>query len=176
MKPYLPFDTGPDLITFIVVFFLLLGCQPDKDNTDSNGERGRTLDYEREVTFINQSGKPVTIIEVAVADEPSERSTGLMDVNNLPSDKGMLFIFETEEPRSFWMANTPLSLDIIFVNSEMEIVRIHTNTQPFSENNFLSGEPAKYVVEATGGFCITHDIQEGMKISISDTETGKTEP
>jgi uncharacterized membrane protein (UPF0127 family) len=89
-----------------------------------------------------------------------------MDVRNLPKSNGMLFIFEENQPRSFWMANTPLSLDIIFVNEAREIVRIHHNTQPFSESSFESEKPAKYVIETNSGYCISHDIQEGMKVSL----------
>lgn len=89
----------------------------------------------------------------------------MMDVRDLPKSKGMLFIFEENQPRSFWMANTPLPLDIIFVNENKEIVRIHHSTQPFSEQNFESGDPAKYVIETNAGFCVSHDIQEGMKVS-----------
>lgn len=88
-----------------------------------------------------------------------------MDVRELPKSKGMLFIFENDQPRSFWMANTPLPLDIIFVNAEKEIVRIHHSTQPFSEKSFPSEKPAKFVIETNGGYCIAHDIQEGMKVS-----------
>lgn len=104
-------------------------------------------------------------MEVAVADDNHERNQGLMDVRDLPSSKGMLFIFDENQPRSFWMANTPLPLDIIFVNADKEIVRIHHNTQPFSEKSFASDEPAKYVVETNAGYCISHDIQEGTKVS-----------
>jgi len=116
------------------------------------------------VSFISAAGDTLSSVEVAVADEDSERNQGLMDVRDLPQSKGMLFIFEQNQPRSFWMANTPLSLDIIFVNEDMEIVRIHHSTQPFSENNFESGQPAKYVVETNAGYCIAHDIQEGMQV------------
>lgn len=89
-----------------------------------------------------------------------------MDVRDLPESKGMLFIFENNEPRSFWMANTPLSLDIIFVNNEGEIVRIHHSAQPFSEKNVKSDKPAKYVIETNAGYCISNDIQEGMNVSL----------
>jgi uncharacterized membrane protein (UPF0127 family) len=89
-----------------------------------------------------------------------------MDVSDLPQSKGMLFIFEENEPRSFWMANTPLPLDIIFVNEDGEIVRIHHSTQPFAEENYTSGQPAKYVIEVNAGYCVSHDIQEGMKVSL----------
>ncbi|MFH5885376.1 DUF192 domain-containing protein [Halalkalibaculum sp. DA3122] len=145
---------------------LILGCHSQKsDRSNESQQRGRTLDYTRQVTFLSSSGESIVTVDVAVADNDAERSAGLMDVNQLPKNKGMLFIFDNEEPRSFWMANTPLSLDIIFINEKMEIVRIHHNTQPFTENNFVSEEPAKYVVEVNGGFCVAHDIQEGMSIT-----------
>ena len=137
---------------------------PKKSNTKNTDDRSRSLEYVRTVSFISAAGDTLSSVEVAVADEDSERNQGLMDVRDLPQSKGMLFIFEQNQPRSFWMANTPLSLDIIFVNEDMEIVRIHHSTQPFSENNFESGQPAKYVVETNAGYCIAHDIQEGMQV------------
>lgn len=139
------------------------GCGKKESNPDKE-PAGRTIEFTRDLHFLTAGDDTVTTISVAVADEQAERSQGLMDVNNLPAQKGMLFIFEREEPLSFWMANTPLSLDIIFANSDREIVRIHHNTQPFAEKNFHSEQPALYAVETNGGFCIAHDIQEGMKI------------
>lgn len=146
---------------------LISACSeaPKKSDT-KNTDRSQTLDFVRSISFITDQGDTLTTIKAAVADEESERSEGLMDVRNLPESKGMLFIFEKNEPRSFWMANTPLPLDIIFVNAEKEIVRIHHNTQPFSEKSLASGDPAKYVIETNAGYCISHDIQEGMKVSL----------
>jgi len=116
------------------------------------------------VTFLNAADEPITSIDVAIADSEQETQLGLMFVNELEEDKGMLFVFNQSSPRSFWMANTPLPLDIIFVNSDFEIVRIHRNTPPFSRESFSSEAPAQYVVEVIGGFTVRHDIQEGMKI------------
>lgn len=74
------------------------------------------------------------------------------------------FIFTNEEPQSFWMQHTPLSLDMIFVNKENEIVKIHKNTTPFSEQSYPSGRPAKYVVEVNAGYTDKFQIEEGDKI------------
>lgn len=145
-----------------------LGCS-NNNGKDSATDKGRTIDYTREITFLNAEGEDITTIEVAVADDANERNMGLMDVNNLPKDKGMLFIFEEQQPLSFWMANTPLSLDIFFVNESREIVRIHQNTQPFSDKNLSSEKPARYVIETNSGFSLSHDIQEGMKVAFRDT-------
>ncbi len=151
------------LITTLSLTFVFFSCTQEEAN--ENQQEGRTLTYERSISFLDTNDDTLTTIDVAIADTDKERNQGLMDVRNLPSDKGMLFIFDENQPRSFWMANTPLSLDIIFVNASFEIVRIHHSAQPYSEKSFTSEKPAKYVIETNGGFCISHDIQEGSKVS-----------
>lgn len=160
MKSYLT------VLCALSLLIISLGCSQENESSNSqNDQDGRTLTFERSIAFLSTSNDTLTTIQAAIADDDKARSQGLMDVRDLPAQKGMLFIFEENQPRSFWMANTPLSLDIIFVNSDFEIVRIHNNAKPFSEKNFESEKPAKYVIETNGGFCISHDIQEGSKVS-----------
>lgn len=150
----------------VLVLSLLTGCaQPKKNSDTQSNDRSRTLEYSRIISFLSVDGDTLSTIEAAVADDTDERNHGLMDVRDLPKAKGMLFIFEKNEPRSFWMANTPLPLDIIFVNEDKEIVRIHHSTQPFSEKSLISEKPAKYVIETNAGYCVSHDIQEGLKVN-----------
>ncbi len=78
--------------------------------------------------------------------------------------RGMLFIFEYEKKQSFWMRNTFIPLDIIFVNKNYEIVKIHKNTQPFADTSYPSEAPAIYVVEVNGGFTDKYSVKEGDKI------------
>lgn len=154
------------LTALLLVFLSVLpGCGSNEQ--PQQRETGRTLTYTGSVTFLTSDKDEITTIEVAIAETPEQRSLGLMDVRNMPTNKGMLFIFEHEEPLSFWMANTPLPLDLIFVNRSMQIVRIHHNAQPYSERQFPSGEPAIYVVEVNAGFCLDHDITEGQFIRYS---------
>lgn len=152
------------IVIIIGIAIFLAGCSQDEPKKKETSQEGRTLEYSREVTFMDSDGDEITTIQVAVADDADERNMGLMDVNNLPSDKGMLFIFEEQEPLSFWMANTPLSLDIFFVNESREIIRIHQNTRPFSDKNLTSEKPARYVIETNSGFSLSHDIREGMRV------------
>lgn len=150
-------------LLLLLIPFLFISCQSEKPEQNSDSE-GRTLNYTGQLSFLTADGNEITTVQIAVADDEASRSAGLMDVRSLPEQYGMLFIFDDEQPRSFWMANTPLPLDIIFVNSDMEIIRIHRNTQPYSEKNFASDLPAKYVVEVNAGFTTKHDITEGAKI------------
>lgn len=126
--------------------------------------QGTQIVVERTIQIVTT--KDTLTIEVALADNDQERAAGLMDVRELAPNQGMLFIFPTEEPRAFWMANTPLPLDMLFINEAGEIVRIHRDTQPFSEQQYPSEKPAKYVLEMEGGYCVDHDILEGMNVVI----------
>lgn len=144
------------------VVLLLWGCQTE---TESSTSTARELVIEDTVEFILKDGQSLPL-EVALADDNDERAAGLMYIRSMDENQGMLFVFEDEQPRSFWMANTPLALDMLFVNESYEIVTIHRNTQPFSQRNFTSEIPAKYVIEVNGGYTIRHDIQEGMSVRI----------
>lgn len=76
----------------------------------------------------------------------------------------MLFVFPEEQPLSFWMKNTPLPLDIIYINTDFTIVHIATNTTPYSTAQIPSRHPAKYVLEVNGGFCQQQGIVAGDQI------------
>lgn len=153
----------------IILFFFLIAACGNKESKDKKMERsGRQLDFAGEVSFLNKQGEAISTIKVAVADEPNERNQGLMDVTNLAFDEGMLFVFEEEDELSFYMANTPLPLDIMFVDSDSTIIRIHHSTTPFSDKQLTSDGPAQFVVETNGGYSIANDIHEGMKIRIEN--------
>ncbi|MGB3017511.1 MAG: DUF192 domain-containing protein [Ignavibacteria bacterium] len=121
---------------------------------------------EGELEFLKKDKKQVIRkIEVEVADNDREREIGLMYRKSMDDNKGMFFIFNKEEPQSFWMKNTIMPLDIMYVNLANEIVKIHKNTVPFSESSIPSGKPATYVVEVAAGFTDRHGIAEGDLIS-----------
>lgn len=160
------------LISFVLSsLFSISACNDNQQQSEHQTEESiRELDFTGQVSFIKDEGDAISTIKVAVADNNQSRSEGLMNVTELPDDSGMLFIFENDQPRSFWMANTPLPLDILFINSDMSIVRIHRNTQPYSQESIQSDAPARFVVEVNGGYTIEHDIREGMSISIEDVD------
>ncbi len=104
-------------------------------------------------------------IFVEIADSDSEQTAGLMFRNNLPENQGMLFIFKEEEIRSFWMKNTYISLDIIFLNSEKEVINFYESAEPLNETKkYISASPCKYVLEVNGGWSKNHSLEEGDKI------------
>ena len=111
-----------------------------------------------------QNNDTLSVIDIEVADNNQRRARGLMYRKSLPADAGMLFVFDEEEIQGFWMKNTYIPLDMLFVNADNEIITIHTNTAPLKEWNYASTRPALYVVEVNAGYCAQKQITEGDKI------------
>ena len=119
---------------------------------------------EGEVTFLKK-GQPFKKIEVEIAENEAERNKGLMFRSYLPDSVGMLFIFEQPGDHSFWMKNTSIPLDIIYVGPDKKIVSIAQNTQPYSEESIPTYGLVQYVVEVNAGFTKQNNIQSGDVIS-----------
>ncbi len=116
------------------------------------------------------TGKGNVSFGVEVADTPVKRTIGLMNRSALNEKVGMLFIFDTEQIVSFWMKNTLIPLDMIFISAGKKIVHIERNTQPckiLDCQTYSSEKPAKYVVEISGGLTEKLGIKEGDKAEIS---------
>jgi uncharacterized membrane protein (UPF0127 family) len=107
----------------------------------------------------------VKSIAIELADEESERQQGLMYRSSMKNDNGMLFVFNEMEDRAFWMKNTKIPLDIIYVSDQRRIVSISENTIPFSLESIPSSGPARYVVEVNAGFTAEFGINAGDSIS-----------
>ncbi len=108
------------------------------------------------------------VINLELATTPLERQKGLMFRTNLEEDSGMLFIFPDEQIRYFWMKNTLIPLDMIFIDSDNKIIDIQT-AEPCMEDpckNYISKFPAKYVLELNMGYTERNDIYIGDKINI----------
>lgn len=119
---------------------------------------------EGEVTFVKK-GQPFKKIEVEIAENEAERNKGLMFRSYLPDSVGMLFIFEQPDEYKFWMKNTSIPLDIIYVGPDKKIVSIAQNTQPYSEESIPPYGLVQYVVEVNAGFTKQNNIQSGDAIS-----------
>ena len=116
---------------------------------------------------------PVTV-SVEIANTPTTREHGLMYRNDLGADAGMLFLFPREEPLQFWMKNTPLPLDMIFIDTSQTIVGIVADTRPFSTQGRGVGKPSRYVLEVHAGFCAAHGIAAGDKVDFVQVPDGAT--
>jgi uncharacterized membrane protein (UPF0127 family) len=115
------------------------------------------------IEIASSSGRHVFSVEVAKNDQ--ERARGLMYRKELPEGRGMLFDFQREQDVGFWMKNTYIPLDMIFIRADGTIARIAANTEPLSERTVPSGGPVRYVLEVIGGTAGKLGIQPGDKVS-----------
>ena len=107
--------------------------------------------------------------QLEVARTPSERARGLMERASLPEDAAMLFVFEREEYLSFWMKNTLIPLDILYLNAQgvvVDVQTMHTQTgSPESELKlYLSAQPARFAVEMNAGRAEALGIVPGTQV------------
>ena len=155
------------LIAVVSAAYLLFPSNGNKI-TENKLEQGSGTSYEfkkeGELTFVSSGGKFLSQIDIEIAGNEEERTQGLMFRDKMDENEGMFFIFDFETRQSFWMKNTLIPLDIIFVNKEDKIVKIHKNTHTLSEESYPSGAPAIYVVEVNAGYCDKFSIKEGDKI------------
>jgi len=161
------------IVTFIIivavaiflVFINILRTNNDQGNTKLvKNYSAFEFTKHGELTFNSPDSEFKAKIDIEIAEDDEARGQGMMYRSKMLESQGMFFIFTREEPQSFWMRNTPLSLDIIFVNKNNEIVKIHKNTTPFSESSYATLQPAIYVVEVLAGYTDTYGIKEGDKI------------
>ena len=108
------------------------------------------------------------VYQLELADTPAARQQGLMHRYELGDVDGMLFVWPEEDHRSFWMKNTPLSLDILFFSSELTLVSRHENTIPFSTVKLPSGKTARYVIELKAGQAELHGMKIGSLLILPD--------
>ncbi len=153
------------LVLLAMLAMVLAACGDWGQDPGNGGLDGEPIPFRKdgELTFLRDGAENVTI-EIEIAESDSARERGLMQRDSLPDLGGMLFIFPREETQSFWMANTPLALDLIFVDSDSQIVDIDKYTRPFSTGSIASDAPAQYVIEVKAGFSDTHGITEGDRV------------
>lgn len=106
----------------------------------------------------------VHVFAVELASTPQEQATGLMFRRELPEGRGMLFDFHRDQPTSFWMKNTYIPLDMIFIRGDGRILRIAENTVPLSETLVPSGGPVRAVLEVIAGTAKRLGIAPGDRV------------
>lgn len=112
-----------------------------------------------------------SIINAEIADSPDKWSTGLMNRQSLAENTGMLFVFPDSAPRSFWMKNTLIPLDIIFIDEKGTVINIE-EAEPCKADpcrTYQSERNARYVLEVNMGYSKLYNITKGMNITIPTT-------
>lgn len=113
---------------------------------------------------VTTPGGTVHRFRVEVARTPQEQSRGLMFRTEMGPNEGMLFPYEVPRTLSFWMKNTVLSLDLIFIDAEHRVINVAANAEPYSERPILSDAPGIAVLELNGGRAAELGIVAGSKV------------
>ena len=138
----------------LLILLLLFGCSKNEINA----------------RFVSTSNLSIPLT-LEIADDENERAKGLMFRRSLEENSGMLFIFQDDSVRSFWMKNTYIPLDMIFVDSNKKVVGILKNVPPLTEDPRSVGKPSRYVVELAAGETDRLGIGEGSVLEVYESKS-----
>lgn len=108
--------------------------------------------------------RPPLTLTVDLAETPQQRSKGLMFVEKLPEDRGMLFLFPNERQQSFWMENTLIPLDMFFIDAQWNVVGVVENAEPLTRSPRQVNGVSQYVLEVNAGFARQHGFGAGTQV------------
>lgn len=152
------------IIFVFLLSFLVSNCKDSKGNKSSVSKE---IIFKKEGTLQlvkKDSDSIIKTLDIEIADDAYQTQTGLMYRNSIKDSQGMLFIFPDEAPRSFYMKNTRIPLDIIYISSDSAIVSFQKNAKPFDESSLPSNANAQFVLEVNAGLSDKWNLEVGDKI------------
>jgi uncharacterized protein len=150
-RPFLKQDL---MLTLFFLFFATLLSNSSSWASDTS------------ITFFGEGGKKLCSFEAELAVTPEQQEKGLMFRKSLRKDAGMLFVFDSDQLRFFWMKNTYIPLDLVFITSKLVVASISRHAKPFDETTLPSTVPARYVLEINAGEAARCKIKVGSKVQI----------
>jgi uncharacterized protein len=163
MRPGPRGRTISQVLPLLVLLALAPGCSRPSAGAKDKGAQGAVPTAQ--VVLQPAAGGPAVTVAVELARTPDEQARGLMFRRELPEGRGMLFLFEREEIRRFWMKNTLIPLDMIFLDGKRQIVGVEENTVPHDEESRGPDDPAQYVLEVPAGYTRRHGLGPGARAS-----------
>ena len=154
-------------LSLLLAGILSTGCKEKTATQPQDIAEPISFTKEAEAYLTKPAGDTIQFLQLEIADDDYQRETGLMYRETMEQDQGMLFIFENEEPRGFYMKNTNIPLDLIFLNAENKIVSIAKNARPKSLATIPSEVPAQYVLEVNAGLSDEWDLQIGDSLILN---------
>ncbi len=157
------------LIILVSGCFFLVSCGNDSKKPTITKQEV-SFKKEGELTLYKSTGEAVKVLDIEIADNDYETQTGLMYRSSMQDDRGMLFVFPKEELRYFYMKNTEIALDIIYIGADKRIVSFSENAQPLNESSLPSEVPAQYVLEVNAGLAEKWLLEVGDYVEWTKTE------
>jgi hypothetical protein len=122
------------------------------------------------MVVLRPEGRPGVSVRVELARTGQEHGRGLMYREHLDADAGMLFLYENEDIRTFWMRNTLIPLDMIFISGDHRVVGVVENAEPQTDTPRQVDRPSQFVLEVNAGFAATNGITVGTPVEFRNTE------
>jgi uncharacterized membrane protein (UPF0127 family) len=123
-------------------------------------------------TMVLQGRDGPVRVRVEIAATPSARTQGLMYRTALAEGEGMLFVFDETKDHGFWMKNTFIPLDMIFIDEGLLVAGVHANAVPQSTQTVSIGRASRYVLEVPGGWAARHGVVTGSRVELPGIATG----
>jgi len=142
---------------------------PRPVQTDPSAEDFVMPPLPRAKVTLTDAFKGTHVIEVEVAATATTRTRGMMWRTSLEPGKGMLFIFPAEQPLSFWMRNTLIPLDMIFIGKDLKVTGVVGNAEPKTLSSRGVGTPSMYVLEVPGGWAEKTGVKVGSAVKLDGT-------
>ncbi|WP_405291124.1 DUF192 domain-containing protein [Algibacter sp. Ld11] len=152
------------ILAISVTVLSLSNC---KDETKPIKQTEILFKREGELTITKADDSKV-VLDIEIADTDFDIQTGLMYRNSMEKKQGMLFVFDDVSERYFYMKNTKIPLDLIYINENKTIVSFQKNAKPFDETSLPSNAPAKYVLEVNAGLVNLWKLSVGDSIDYSE--------
>jgi len=153
---------------FFLSFLTLQSCKKEKKHETISTKI--EFKHEGNLSLLDSTNSIIKEIQIEIADNDFERQTGLMYRKQMDNNKGMLFVFDKSEIKSFYMKNTYIPIDIIYIAADYSIINIVKNAKPLNETSLYSNAPAKYVLEINGGLSDTWGIKVRDKINYTNLQ------
>ena len=152
----------------VVMVFSFTSCKKDKQRV----VKPLKIEFKKEGELVirnNVTDSIVAEFDIEIADDDYQRQTGLMHRESMNDNQAMLFVFDDVDYRSFYMKNTYIPLDIIYLDAEGKLTSVQYNAKPMDDTSLPSSAPSKYVLEVNAGLTEKFDLRIGDRIEYTLT-------
>ena len=146
-----------------VLFMTIIASSGCTTQSTPSSQTTATLPYAVINTFTGDD----VVVELEIPKTQEEMIQGLMNRSQLDYYSGMLFVFENDAAYSFWMKNTLIYLDVIYISSNGTIVHIRHNAEPLNETIYTPPVPCRYVLAVNGGFSMAEGVELGNHVDFT---------
>ena len=154
------------IISCVAIILIILRAAQNIDAKEILEFNRDLQNYNAKLQILDSKQHQIAEFSIALADTEEKKMYGLMNLDQLPEDCGMLFPFEKSQVIAMWMRNTRIPLDMIFIGEDDKIVNIAANTTPYSLDIISSEKESKKVLEVNGGLAKKLKIKVGNKVRV----------